>query len=200
MRNFKICLLLFLTMGIFATSCKKDDEATREELLTAEGGWRLDALNSNSEEIGDAFVALFIQLFPPEQQTAANEALIRESFDLDIGDLDACEQDDVLFFNTDGTITENSGSVKCSASEPDESSGGNWTLSADGQSLTIVDDFGDTFTYEITSISSSRMELSVRESLADAFEEEDLEEVQNLEGYDEFINLDIIITLVLRAN
>ncbi len=201
MRNLKFCLLVVLTLGIFATSCKKDSDPSTTELLTIEGGWKIDGFSSNSEEIGDAFVALFIQLFPPEQQTPQNEALIRESFDLDLQDgLDACDQDNVLFFHSDGTVTEATGSVKCDPSEPDEGSAGTWTLSADEKTLTITDVDGDAFGYEIGSISSSRLELLVKQSLMDDLDEEDLAEVEGLEGYDEFINLDIIITLTLRAN
>lgn len=202
MKHLKICLLLILTMGMFATSCKKDNDTdpTATELLTRDGGWRLDAITTNTEEIGDAFVALFIQLFPPEEQTPENEAEIRENFDLDLlEDLEDCERDNVLFFNADGTATETSGELKCFTGETDESDAGSWVLSSDEKTVFITDD-GDSFVYEVASISSSKLEFAIRQPLTDVIDEEDFAQVKDFEGYDDFFDLDIVVTLVLKAN
>lgn len=106
-----------------------------------------------------------------------------------------------MIFNADGTVTQLSGDLKCDSSEPDEIDGGNWTLTNDSQ-LTISDNFGDNLVFNIISISSSKMDLEIRENVGElaTLLEVDLTTIQGVEGYQDLINSDIIQILHLRPN
>ena len=200
MRNLKTCLLLILTMGIFATSCKKD-EASNTELLTTEGGWTFSSSSDNSAEVEADLVALILLTLPEVDRTPENEALIAAGTNLDVDfEMDDCDKDDVLIFNTDGSVIERSGTVKCSSSEPDEANGGTWAFNSDETQLIITDPSFGAFTYHIGSLSSSTLDLEIREPLSVVLDDIEVSGIENVEGYDEFVNSDLIYTITFRAN
>lgn len=70
--------------------------------------------------------------------------------------IEACNLDDILTFATDGTYTNNIGTIKCSANEKNFTS--TWSLSADeknlianGTSLNLVELTNSIFVYSMTS-------------------------------------------------
>lgn len=207
MKNLKNCLLLLFVIGIFASSCKKDDGASTTELLTNEGGWTWNSFSDNSEDIIDQIVNLQLQTFPEEARTPELEALIKTGIMLEIelsleSALQPCDEDDAFVFNSDGTVTVLSGDMKCSSSEPDEADGGTWALSNNDSQLTLTDALNDSFTYSIGSISSSKMELEIRQNFGEIVEEEeaDFSDIEAIDGYDDLIKSDVIYTIEYKAN
>lgn len=115
------------SIGIFAialtmvfTSCPKEDNndisqdiatpKTTTQYLTA-GAWKITALTGIIVDGG-----IEIDLF------AEN---------------DNCSKDDLITWNTDGTITNDQGADNCEPSDPQTTTGGSWTLSTDNKILTF---------------------------------------------------------------
>lgn len=201
MKQVKNLLLLSLMFVLFTTSCKKDDPS-RTELLTSESGWRYASLTSNTEELREAFITLLLSELPPENQTPEAEAEIRNNleFESDIEDFDDCDKDDVLTFAADGSISQTSGAIKCSASEPDEGNAGTWSFNADETVLTLVDPTGFTNVFEIFSMSESSAEWVIRSTLLEFYGEDEFEEFKELAGYADFVATDVLITFRMVAN
>ena len=112
---------LILAMVIAFSSCKKDSDTaeiistTPTEYLTA-GSWKITAMTIDpGVDIG-------------------NGILLTDVFSL----LDACEKDDLMVFNTNGTITADEGVLKCNPDSPQTSNDGSWSLSSDNKTLTII--------------------------------------------------------------
>jgi hypothetical protein len=72
--------------------------------------------------------------------------------------LEACETDDRIKFNTNGTAVTDQGAVKCDPTDPQTSSG-TWSLSSDEKVLTLSED-GISIALNITSISSNKIQVS----------------------------------------
>lgn len=111
---------LVLALFIAFTSCKKESDtavtitATPAEYLTA-GSWKTTAITINPGiDLGDG--VLFTDLF---------------------SQMDLCEKDDLVIFNTNGTITADEGAIKCDPEMPQTSPDGTWKLSTDNKTLTI---------------------------------------------------------------
>lgn len=77
--------------------------------------------------------------------------------------LEDCKKDDKLHFESTGELTEIPGAVECDAKFVDASAKdsapkpGSWTLSADGQTLTVTQ--GQAKEYQIVSLSASTLKL-----------------------------------------
>ncbi len=67
--------------------------------------------------------------------------------------IDACEKDDLLKYNTDGTITEKAGATKCNPADPDTKLGGVWAFLNNETKLRIID--GDTNIFDINTLNST---------------------------------------------
>lgn len=113
--------IIVIVILISFSSCKKDsdtpveDTTTPTELLTA-GNWLTTAITINpGVDIG-------------------NGVILTDLF----SQLDACEKDDLLIFNTNGTVTADEGAVKCDANDPQSVNDGTWTISSDYQTLTLT--------------------------------------------------------------
>lgn len=100
---------------VFA-SCKKDDDnsMTPEEYLTA-GNWKVTGMTIN----------------PPITVLGIEYSDIYTLFVQD------CDKDDLIKFNSDGTLTEDEGPTKCDPDDPQTTTDGTWTLSENGVTLTI---------------------------------------------------------------
>jgi hypothetical protein len=108
MKTLNLYLMVVL-FGLSVFRCKKDSTATPKENLT--GKWMMTAMTISPAQNG-----------------------VTDMFSTQ----DACGKDDLTIFNADGTITNDEGVLKCSASDPQTSSGGTWVLSADGKTLTVT--------------------------------------------------------------
>ncbi len=139
----KITLFTFVVIAATAilTSCSKDkttptpdNNATATENLTAKD-WKITGLVI-STIIGD--------------------------FNF-LDSLDACQKDDLLKYNLDGTITEKAGATKCDPADPDTKNGGVWTLLNNDTKLRIID--GDTSIYDINTLNSTTAILKQTETI-----------------------------------
>ena len=123
-------LLLFLAVAAMSFVACKKD-ASPEELLTGEACWA----QVKSEIYNDAI------------SQWENDPI------------EACSIDDCTKFNSDKTLAFDEGATKCDPNDP-QTSVGSWSLSADGQVLTISQD-GISLPFTVTELSSSKMVLEV---------------------------------------
>ena len=127
---FKMSLALIAAV-LLISSCKKDDEKTRTEIITGSTCWKLSKIE---EKDGGVYV------------------------DVTSSDYDPCELDDCARFNADGTYILNDSGEKCTGStDPIEE--GTWSLSNSDQTLTIIAD-GFPIVATIESISESQMVIT----------------------------------------
>jgi hypothetical protein len=108
--------LLILSTAIFAlmtTSCKKDSPTCTLSSNTIVGNYKIASI-----------------LYKADAQTPAVD---------EFATYDACEKDDIISFNANGTWTQTEGATSCN---PANSDNGNWSfvgsvLTLDGESFTI---------------------------------------------------------------
>ncbi len=100
--------LMIVLFGLSLFSCKKAEKSAKENII---GKWMVTAriVSPAMNGITDVFSSS-----------------------------DACGKDDLTIFNSDGTVTNDEGAVKCNAFNPQTSSGGTWVLSADEKTVTIT--------------------------------------------------------------
>lgn len=77
--------------------------------------------------------------------------------------LDACQKDDLLKYNLNGTITEKAGATKCDPADPDTKNGGVWALLNNDTKLRIID--GDTSIFDINTLNSTTAILKQTETI-----------------------------------
>ncbi|MCF8367689.1 MAG: lipocalin family protein [Bacteroidales bacterium] len=119
--NTKIKLLGLLSFAvILLSSCSKSDDEpagdtpkTTTEKLTS-GNWKVTAMTIDPgiNFFGTIYTDFYAQM-------------------------EACEKDDLIKFNSNGTITDDEGATKCDANDPQATTEGTWVLSADNSQLTI---------------------------------------------------------------
>ncbi len=125
MKNlFRIIAVMTVAMLLVTTSCKKDDDdptPTPYEYLTA-GDWKITGMEFNPGiDIGLGIVITDIY----------NDFM------------EDCSKDDLMTFNTDGTLTEDEGPTKCDPEDPQTTNDATWTLTDNDKTLTMIDpDFG----------------------------------------------------------
>jgi hypothetical protein len=116
--------LMIVLFGVSVFSCKKDEKTAKENLI---GKWMMTAMTVSPAQNG-----------------------VTDQFST----MDACGKDDLTIFNADGTVTNDEGVLKCSASDPQTTSGGTWALSADGKTLTMTST-NETMVITIVTLSST---------------------------------------------
>lgn len=134
-------LLLVMTVMIIV-SCKKDKDddssgKTKTELLTT-GSWKLTAYTSN-----------------PGQDWDGNGSIETNIFNV----MDACEKDGYSTFNTNGTVENNEGPLKCDALDP-QSETNSWSF-ADNETKLLEDG------YPVTLLELTTATLKVRDTFVD---------------------------------
>jgi hypothetical protein len=75
----------------------------------------------------------------------------------------ACVKDNLYTFNADGTGTEDEGATKCAASDPQTVDTYTWSLSDDGETLTISDSASVSQALNIDELSDETLKLSFSE-------------------------------------
>lgn len=135
--------LFFLSLIVisFASSCKKDEDPTRTELLTNKP-WKITAQVVNP---GIDF---------------GNGTVITNIYDL----ISDCDKDNTNKFNTDKTMLYDAGALKCSANEPQSVVSGTWSLNSDETIISITED-GDTFNATILELNDNTFKISFSEVL-----------------------------------
>lgn len=202
MKNLKVCLCFVLAISLFTSSCTKDEELSKTELLTIEDGWLFDSISTNFQEIEDDMVNLFLLSLPEAERTPENEANIRAEVGFASSNtnlVEDCNQDNILIFNTDMTMTALAGNIKCEG-DPDEETGGTWSFNADETQLTLTDTDGETSVYSIQALNESKLEMKLSESITTFLTLYDLSSIENIEGYDDFINSNFNVTYTFKSN
>lgn len=208
MKHFlKTALTVFFATGFLFSfqSCLKDNDSTKTELLTTEDGWTLTNTSLNNDEIADALIALTFQLVPVEMQTPEYEAELREDFTLEQEE-EECEKDDITFFKIDGDITQDQGVIKCFPDSPQSEPNGTWSCSSDEKQLILRDLFGETTALEVLDINESTLILQQSTPLAEEGIDLNFESIAHLEGweeldgYDEFLAMELVLTFTFTAN
>ncbi|HNL83623.1 MAG TPA: hypothetical protein PKO18_00210 [Chitinophagales bacterium] len=106
-------IVLCLLVVLTTIACKKENQNTNSNAISA-GWWQKTAQTSTNTSTG--------------------------AIDDTYAPLSACEKDNLIRFNTDGTYSWAAGATKCSASEPDEvADAGDWNIT--GGKLTMDDGF-----------------------------------------------------------
>ena len=115
LRNITILAITLVVVVI--SSCKKEDNVkTATEYLTG-GNWTITAMTI------DPGIDL------------GNGTIITDVY---AESMDQCDKDNLMKFNTDGTITGDEGIVKCDDNDPQTSDLGIWTISEDGKTITFA--------------------------------------------------------------
>lgn len=129
-------MLSMLVMALLVTfsACNKDDDdddvlKTPTEYLTAHSWMTTSIEISPAPEIYAGIVINDLY----EEITVLGQTF---SF------MEDCDKDDLIIFNTDGTVTDDAGATKCDPDEPQQTDGGTWVLSADGKTITSVSPIG----------------------------------------------------------
>lgn len=114
-RYFKVLALSVFAFLFFISACKKEEsDPTPESMLTA-GNWKMTAMVIDPPVTvqGISVSDIYAFLLP-------------------------CVTDDLIKFESDGTVVEDEGATKCDPDDPQTTSDGTWTLSSDGTVLTIT--------------------------------------------------------------
>ena len=126
------CLLII-------SSCKKEDNKTRKELIQENTCWKVAKFEAKDPETGNF-----------EDYT--------EDF---VGD--PCYKDNCYTYVSDGSYKSTEGATKCDPADADLISTGTWSISADETALTITED-GKTRVGKIESLTSDKMVLLVTDA------------------------------------
>ncbi len=124
----KLLFILCLGSSVVFTSCKKDDDPTKKEMLVGKN-WVMTALT-----IDPALPVIGSNIY---------------------NQIDACTKDDITKFTADGKATFDEGATKCNVSDP-QTTTGTWALNTTETVLSITDD-GSTTSVTLKSISSSKV-------------------------------------------
>lgn len=126
--SIKSLLLLLAVASLSIVACK-DDEKSNADKLTAASCWKLSKT---------------------EGYVAATDTWTNTP-------IDDCSKDDCIVFNSIGTVTFDEGATKCDPADPQTGSG-TWVLSADGTTLTVIDNGGaSSFSGTITEFTDSKL-------------------------------------------
>ncbi|MCB0823032.1 MAG: lipocalin family protein [Bacteroidales bacterium] len=133
--------LVLLVLAVIVTACKKDDDdststKTNKEYLTS-GYWKITAMTIDpGVSFGGTTITDLYSQFP------------------------SCTKDDIMKFNSDGSITDDEGATKCDVNDPQTTNDGSWVMSQDNKSFTVSYPGEDAFTMTIIEISDTKLKGS----------------------------------------
>ncbi|MFK7906415.1 MAG: lipocalin family protein [Chitinophagales bacterium] len=203
MKNLKVCLCFVLAISLFTSSCTKEEELSKTELLTIEEGWLFDSSSNNAQEVIDELVSLFVLSLPEAERTPENEATIREELGISVsenGVIEDCDEDNSMIFNRDNTLTEIYGAIRCDADEPNQAAAGTWSFSTDETELILTNTDGEASEYSLQTLNANKLELVINDPITTFLELFDLTTIENVEGYDDFINSSFTVALTFKSN
>lgn len=127
--------ILLLGLTVVFSACKKNEDddndtpsKTNKEYLTA-GFWKTTGMTIDPGV--NVFGTVITDIFEQWED---------------------CEKDDLIKFNSDGSITDDEGATKCDTNDPQTQNDGTWVMSSDNKSVTIDYPDEDPITVDITSI------------------------------------------------
>ena len=132
--------IFFIAISLAFVSCDKDEDEdsnkTTSEYLRA-GFWKTTAMTIDpGVNVGGVTLTDFF------------------------AQLEACTKDDLIKFNSDGSITDDEGATKCDVNDPQTTTEGSWVLSADNKMLTISYPGDDDISLTITTINDNTLQGS----------------------------------------
>lgn len=141
----KKSLIVLLSIGAFYLSACKDNstedpkpEPTRRELLV-NGHWQMTAGT----------------IVPPIQIDIFGQIITISDF-MELNGAEACDRDDFIVLNDNGTVTNDEGLTKCDPNDPQTSSGGSWSLYDNNNKLRLIDT-GDTTDLTIQELTATSL-------------------------------------------
>ncbi|NOS94137.1 MAG: hypothetical protein HOP30_19645 [Cyclobacteriaceae bacterium] len=145
----KIITAFVLTLVLTQFSCDKKNDPTPttafDQQLTASKGWVLTAAN----------------LSPPLQipGAPAGTPAVSDFFNLF---MDACEKDDIVFFEAEGGFKIEEGVIKCDPASGQVKLQGTWIYNSTSRAITITEmsSTDDSYSMTIEELNSTTMKLS----------------------------------------
>ena len=125
LKPVRTLLILGITI-LTISSCKKDKAKSKTDLITA-GGWKI----------------------VKAEQKAGTSAWI------DVTPSAACEKDDVMIFNTNGTFEANEGATKCSPADLQIYDTGTWSFESNETQLKTTSTGSPSYTVSIDQLDES---------------------------------------------
>ena len=77
--------------------------------------------------------------------------------------MDACEKDNIVKYNTNGTTTTDEGATKCDATDP-QTEMGTWVFNTDQTIITKHDGTNDPTSYKVVELTATTFKISFTES------------------------------------
>ena len=125
----KLLFILCLGSSVVFTSCKKDDDPTKKEML-----------------VGKNWVPTAMTIDPGLPIVGTNL----------FNQIPACEKDDIIRFVADGKASFDDGASKCEVTDP-QTTTGSWALNPTETILSITYTDGSTISLTIKSLTSSKI-------------------------------------------
>jgi len=111
-KHISFVLITISIIAVTFSSCRKDDdEKTPKDFLT-EGQWKITDIELD-----------------PGIETVPGLPPIKDVYNFVF--TEDCQKDDLIIFNTDGTITEDEGALKCNPDDPQSVTENTWTMNED---------------------------------------------------------------------
>jgi hypothetical protein len=121
--------LMMGSVALMVTSCKKDEEATATTPTTTPAPTKTELLTGKNWKVTAATV-------DPAIDWNGNGTLVTDVY----SQLEPCDQDDLTKFNTNFTVTEDEGAIKCDPAAPQTTNNATWAWNTNETILTIDDD------------------------------------------------------------
>ena len=141
MKTIRCALCILAMIAVSISSCKKEDEVkTKTDLLTG-NYWKMSAWT-------------IVPGFP-----IYNDSLVIIGYTNDLFDLMLeCSLDDILKYNSNGTVIWDEGPSKCYQDDP-QTTQSTWAFDSTETEITEVDSYGISYTYKILELSESILKI-----------------------------------------
>lgn len=158
---FQKSIFLVMLMGIFFSSCKKDETKTQDIVGTWTAGTSTLSVMVGNKTLTEYFVDVMeLPLEEAESYTDLIEQVMAQSFA------------GTITIKSNGTYTSNMGG---------ESDSGTWSLNGDKTELTITSSTDGPMTFDVVQLTSSKLQISAIEITSEDLNGDDIPETLNVE-------------------